>query len=697
MSSKQTKHLYEFSIFRLDPEERVLLRNGKPVPLAPKTFDILLVLVENHGQVLEKGELMRRVWPDAFVEENNLAQNISLLRKVLSESACGTKCIETIPKRGYRFAADVKERWDGRDLMIVEHIKSKIVIEEEEQTDNQHEAEHPFVEQSHAVSAQAQQAGVQNIALVEESSAGSERTFSPSALISEASRSSPIAGRIISRIEQDKKSLVITVAAVVFAAVVIGYFVTSRESARRRTTTKPRSIAILPFRNLKPDAETDFLGPSLADAIITQLGFVSSLIVRPSSYVERYRNREIDPRQGADELDVDTLLTGNYLKDGEDLRITAQLINIGTSEILWRDTIDAKYERLLTVQDRVAQQIIKGLQLNLSPAETQRLKLDAPQNPLAYESFLRGRYLISTNDHPMAIKMLEESVALDPRYALAWAYLGKAYSVSASQYFGGREFYDKARAAYDKALALNPEQPDTRILLANFLTENNRVEEAVPILRAVIEANPNHPFAHWELSYAYRYAGMLDDSIAEGERALQLYPHLTGQLFNSYFYIGQYEKFLQSLPPRDDAYTVFYRGLGYYYLKDWPRAAVSFDRAYQLDPSPVISQIGRALRLAIEAHNSEGIELLKAAEGKLEGSPVGDGEISYKLAQAYAVLGDKPSALRLLRRSIEQGFFCYPYFTSDPLLDNLRGEAEYAALIAPARQRHEEFKRKFFT
>ena len=106
---KNLKPLYEFGPFRLDPEERLLLRDGEGVPLTPKAFDLLLVLVEQPGRLLEKDVLMKAVWPDSFVEENNLADNISRLRKALGEGENGTKFIETIPRRGYRFVAVVRE------------------------------------------------------------------------------------------------------------------------------------------------------------------------------------------------------------------------------------------------------------------------------------------------------------------------------------------------------------------------------------------------------------------------------------------------------------------------------------------------------------------------------------------------------------------------------------------------------------
>ena len=148
----------------------------------------------------------------------------------------------------------------------------------------------------------------------------------------------------------------------------------ARKANTAPTAARPRSLAVLPFRNLKQDPETDFLGFSLADEIITKLGYVNALTIRPSSSVDKYRNQIIDPKKVAADLNVDTLLTGSFMKDGDDLRINAQLIDVKPDKILWRDSIDLKYDKLLTVQDRVAQQIIKELELNLSPTEAANLK-----------------------------------------------------------------------------------------------------------------------------------------------------------------------------------------------------------------------------------------------------------------------------------------------------------------------------------
>jgi len=464
------------------------------------------------------------------------------------------------------------------------------------------------------------------------------------------------------------------------------------------STDRPRSLAVLPFRNMRQDPETDFLGFSLADEIITKLSYVNALTIRPSSSIDKYRNQVIDAKKVARDLNVDTLLTGSFLKDGDDLRITAQLIDVKPDKILWREVIDMKYDKLLEVQDRVAQQIIKELELNLTPAEAANLKPEKPISTSAYEDYLRGIDLYSLNDFSAAIGMLQRSTEIAPNYAPAWAHLGRAYTTNASLQFGGREDYVKAQAAYEKAIALNPALVEPRVYMANLLTDTGRVEQAVPLLRSALRDSPNNAEAHWELGYAYRFAGMLEESVVECEKARQNNPQvkLNSSAMNSYLYLGQYDKFLQSLPVNDSVYIIFYRGFAEYYLNNRDQAAAEFDRAFAGDTSLLPAMVGKALSYSIKHDNAGGLKLLQQTEDKIEERGVTDPEGIYKVAQAYAVLGDKTSALHMLRHSIGGGFFCYPYFERDPLLQSLRGEQEFQSLMNQARQRHEQFKTAFF-
>jgi tetratricopeptide (TPR) repeat protein len=294
--------------------------------------------------------------------------------------------------------------------------------------------------------------------------------------------------------------------------------------------------------------------------------------------------------------------------------------------------------------------------------------------------------------------MLEKSVSIDPTYAPAWAHLGRAYTTNASLEAGGREQYDRAQAAYEKAMALNSGLVESRIYLANLLTDTGRVEQAVPLLRTALQSSPNNAALHWELGYAYGFAGMLQESVAECEKAWQNDPSVKINSFalNAYLCLGEYDKFLQSLPAKDSSYVVFYRGLGEYFLGHREAAVQKFDRAYALDSSLMPARVGKALSESIAGRHDSAVKLLRRTEDEMEAHGVADAEMMYKITQAYAVLGEKSSALHMLQHTVEGGFFCYPCFVSDPRLAPIRTDFEFQRLTAEARQRHEQFKARFF-
>ena len=624
---QKTEYLYEFGPFILDTSQHLLSKANQPVQLTPKTHDILVVLVENHGRLLSKSELMSAVWPNSFVEESNLTQQISMIRRALGESAGEDRYIVTVSGRGYRFAAPVRQTVKEAPARPVE--SSPV----------------------HAAAAEVFHAAP-------------ARSYKPALVV---------------------------VALILLVAIGLWSY------QRSKALAHPHRLAILPFQSLKVDAKNDFLGFSLADAIITKLAYVRSLTVRPSSAISGYKNQAIDIAKVAKELNVDTVLTGNYIRDGDDLRISSQLIDVATNSIIWREVFDVRYEKLLTLQESVAQRIINGLKLSLSPLEAERLRPDKQISPLAYEYFLRGVDLYASNDFPMAVKMLQQATSMEPDYAPAWANLGRAYSATASFEFGGRDAYRDAQAAYEKALALQPTQLEAEIYMANLLTDTGSIERAVPLLRQALKVNPNHAEAHWELGYAYRFAGMLKESATECERARELDPgvKLNSSALNAHLYLGSYDEFLQSLPQGDSPFILFYRGFGEYHKKNWQRAAKDFERAYQLRRTPQ-TMVGKALSEIIGNNNRTALEIIRETEKRMQERDVRDSEAAYKIAQAYAVAGDKVSSFRVLRRSIETGFFPYPYFKADPLLDSLRKETEFANLMTLARERHEAFKKAFF-
>jgi serine/threonine-protein kinase len=257
------------------------------------------------------------------------------------------------------------------------------------------------------------------------------------------------------------------------------------------TATLRRRLAIMPLRNLASDPTIDFIGYALADSVITQLAPIKSLIVRPSSAIEKYRNQVIDPRHIGRELQVDTILSGSYLKAGDLFRVNVQMVDVLQNEILWQERIDLKFDNVISLQDRICEELIRGLRLNITTGEQEAIKRDEAHHPMAYEFYLRGLALgASTEEHKEAIKMLEASVGLDPTYAPAWAALAGRY-LNARGHLADKSAFDKAEAAARKALEINPQLPSALFWLAVYNGESGDVKNALSDCRQLLKAAPN--------------------------------------------------------------------------------------------------------------------------------------------------------------------------------------------------------------
>src|SRR5262249_34402574 len=200
-------------------------------------------------------------------------------------------------------------------------------------------------------------------------------------------------------------------------------------------------------------------------------------------------------------------------------------------------------------------------------------------------------------DWKSALKLLEESVAVEPGNGMAWAGLANAYLGHGAVQGGQQNYVEKGWQAFHRAIDLDPSNRFIVDLMAFHLLEHNKGDQAIPLLQESLRHNPADSFAHWYLSEAYRYGGALEQSLAEGELALKLNPRVAeNQTFNTYLYAGQYAKFLDSVPQdENNARAVFYRGLAHYSQGNTREAAEEFDRAFALNHDLVHAQIGRAL------------------------------------------------------------------------------------------------------
>ena len=627
------KHFFEFDEFRVEVEERRLLRAGLPVTLASRDFDILLALIQSSGQTVDKNDLMETVWADTFVEEGNLNRHVSTLRKLLGDDPKKQRFIKTIPKRGYRFTADVREIVESSETASFESAsRSKIVITEE-------------TTEGFWTTGRFTIAGIILIALSAIGWLGIGRSF-------------------------------------------------TQETTAAATSGAAKTLAVIPFRNLKPGTETDFLSYALAQSITAKLGYVRSLIIRPTAAGEKYRDQP-DTKAIANDLNARSLLMGSYVMEGDRLRITVELIDAEQDQIAWQDVIDIDYAKLSAVQDRVANDVAGALRLNLTANETQRMHRYIPR-AAAYEYDLRGIAMSKHSDYLSALKMYEKAVEADPNYALAWTHIAAVCYFHANDKLTGPAYRARAEKAIERALELEPDQIEARLEKAFQMIDNEgRGEEAIPILRGIIQTNDNIANAHWFLSQAYRYGGALDESIAEGQRAIEIDPDVMWDTtFNTLFYAGRHDEFLSSMAHKPDgARNCFYRGLADLYVNDRESAVQQFDRSYEIDRTYPHAVIGQAMKAALNSEFVSGTRSLRQLE---RDRVLTDGEMLYKLAQAHALLGNKADAVRLLRRSVEQNFFCYPYFAGDALLDGVRGEPGFDEFLNSARERHEKFKQTFF-
>src|SRR5262249_1489200 len=343
-----------------------LLRLGQVLPLTPKVFDTLLLFLENSNLLLTKEEMIARLWPDSFVEEGNLAQNVSVLRRALGEQQDGQPYIETVPKRGYRFIAEVR-LCEGEEARVTRGDLAFAPFGGEQAVE---------YERRPSEAAESTQAPAGPPFEFEEASQPAPSDAAPSV----KSPATAVPGR-------RKRGAIWAVIALIIISAGGAY--------QLFHSTSPRSggahrLAVIPFRNQRPDANSDFLGFSLADAVITKLNYINSLTVRPSAYIQKYGKEQFDPKQVAAELNVDTLLTGTFLEEGDDLRINLQLVDVAANQVLGSESLNLKREKLTTIQDRVTQEVIRRLSVSLTPAESAQIQRGAPRDPQAYEYHLRG-------------------------------------------------------------------------------------------------------------------------------------------------------------------------------------------------------------------------------------------------------------------------------------------------------------------
>lgn len=474
------------------------------------------------------------------------------------------------------------------------------------------------------------------------------------------------------------------------------------------TTWQSRSkkaLAILPFKNLSGNPQDDFYGFSLADCVITELAQLRDLIVRPSSYIAQFQNKDVDPRAIGSQLSVDAVLVSGYIKAGDRFRVTPQLVDVGSGEILWSEKIDVDAKDIITVQDTISRLIVEGLRVKTTTSEQKKLQKRAPtENAEAYESYLKGRTLLykfitqtlHVEDIEAAVALFQSAINQDPSFALAHSGLGLCYLNYVLKGLGGVEYYKKAKHAFDTALSLDSTLVEPRVRLVYIDLLEGRSDAARQEIRRLLRRAPNEPSVHSTAAYVYRLSGQYDKALMEWEALLKISP--TDMVFASYNrariygYMNDLTRVKNEIalgmafePNHPNLRT--YSALIAHAEGDLDKAIEIMEEVLAKNPELLAHKIYLAIFYRMRGERERAFALIDDA---VIGTGLADQDVAYRLASLYALDRDADRALEWLERAILMGNENYPWFISDPRWEALRDNPRYQEMMAVLKARREQ-------
>ncbi|MBP7474381.1 MAG: protein kinase [Pyrinomonadaceae bacterium] len=462
------------------------------------------------------------------------------------------------------------------------------------------------------------------------------------------------------------------------------------------TGTEKKSVAILPFQNMSGDAASSFYEFALADSVITELAQIRSIIVRPSSVIAKYQGKDIDPREAGRQLRVHAVLSAGFLRVGEKLRVTAQLLDVLTGDILWSDRIDAEGSDILALQDGIAQRILEGLRLELTDLEAEKLGKRATDNADAWEEYLRGRdnfgrfifRTIDAEDCDAAIANFKRAIELDTHFALAYSGLGACYANRVFKGLGEPEDYTYAEAAFSKAFFYDPNVVEARVLMVMIYMARGEKKKARSEIELLQKQFPNDAALYFVVGVINRLDGKYDESLKAFEK-------------------------LARLDPAARAVASYNRSRIFLYRKEFDRAIEELDKGSRAEPNHPMIKIFRA---AVWYYQGKKDDAIVAIQNVLKENPRMDGikplcaeflagagrreealaqltpdalaisradhDMAYWVGSTYALLGDLDLAFKWLGKAVKLGNENKPHFESDQNLVALRDDPRWAELIA---------------
>ena len=474
------------------------------------------------------------------------------------------------------------------------------------------------------------------------------------------------------------------VAVVVLAA--LFWFVKQR-SAPVIVTTSQRTVAVLPLQNLGSNKDVDFLRLALADEIATALSYVRSLSIRPFATTSKYDSPTLDLQEAGRAMHVTDVVTGHYMKQGDQLQITLEAVDVGDNRTVWRDTMTVSAPDMIAMRSQITAKVRQGLVPALGGGADAGEAGTHPKNEEAYDLYLRS---IALPHDPLpnkdAIAMLERAVGLDPSYAPAWGYLGVRYHYDGAYSNGGEAMRKRSDAALERAISLDPNYIFAVAWLITNRVEQSELARAYQDAKALVARHPENAEAHFALAYVLRYGGAIEESAHECDAALSLDSgnFMWRSCSFTFDQLGNYARAMDFLQ-LDAGSTWVSDNIMRHYIRDGNLA-----RAKEISEKFKDDRFFQMMTTCFEKPSSANVASL-AREVTATRLADPDPEPRYIVAADLLFCGQKEATVQLLKSSIAGHFCAYTGLQNDSRWAKLRGTPEFAALLSAAKQCRDDF------
>lgn len=640
--------IVRFGVFEVDLKACELRKQGLRLKLPEQPFQVLVVLLENPGEIITREELRNRLWPgDTFVDfDHGLNNAVMRLREVLGDSSENPRFVETIPRRGYRFIAPVVGPGPAFPVPAT--------------TDSEAESGLAPIEATPQL--------VQR--------AASEATSQPASI-----RRRPSTTRL---------AIWIT-AILVVAGLLLAGFRYSRVNANKISPARNKSLIVLPIENLSGDKDQEYFADGMTDDLIANLAKIRSLRVISRSTAMAYKGTRKPLSQIASELNVDAVFEGTVLRVGNRVRITAELVQVSTDRHLWAETYESQMGDILALQNRVSSAIVNEIRINLTPEEQERLARNPAVAPEGYENYLKGRYYWnkrSDENLTRAIGYFEQATHQDPQYALAYAGLSDCYAIISAEIFGtmpAAEAAPKAKAAALRALEIDPKlsEAETSLATVKFNYDWDWSGAAAGFAKSIHD-NPSYATAYQRYSLYLMAMGRPEDSMEQINKARELDPLSISINFSlgwRFYMARQYDRAIQQLRntlEMDPSYELphLVLGLSYAQKRDFGLAIPELRKAVELSHGTPLMTSALANAYARSGNKAEAERLLADLISESKKQYVSP----YYFAVLYVGLGKPEEAIDWLEKAFADRSNGMVFLKVEPELDDLRSNPRFVTL-----------------